>query len=46
MQFVRSGKNVISIAEEMSYPHVTEPLLAKDNGGSGKKQRRDDSGTG
>ena len=30
MQFVRSGKNVISIAEEMSYPHVTEPLLAKD----------------
>ncbi|MDO9509424.1 MAG: 2,4-diaminopentanoate dehydrogenase [Thermovirgaceae bacterium] len=28
LEFIRSGKNVISIAEEMSYPHIVEPELA------------------
>ncbi|MEA3507989.1 MAG: 2,4-diaminopentanoate dehydrogenase [Synergistota bacterium] len=28
LEFVKSGKNVISIAEEMSYPHIVEPELA------------------
>ncbi len=29
LKMVGSGKNVISIAEEMSYPHTTEPELSK-----------------
>lgn len=28
LEYARSGKNVISIAEEMSYPHIVEPELA------------------
>lgn len=28
LESVKSGKNVISIAEEMSYPHIVEPELA------------------
>lgn len=37
MELVQSGKNVISIAEEMSYPGVTEPSLAKEMDEAAKK---------
>jgi len=46
LKMVGSGKNVISIAEEMSYPHITAPDLSLDMDRAAKKNGVTILGTG
>jgi 4-hydroxy-tetrahydrodipicolinate reductase len=46
LKMVASGKNVISIAEEMSYPHITEPELASAMDNAAKERGVTILGTG